>query len=136
MPSFLVFNARMIIKKGDIIPKKIKAFDEGRRERMKAIKVVLPAALQRARKYRSSGNWQKVREIKLKIDPLCFDPFGYHKKEGGDVGAAQVHHIKGLATHYHMRAFRANLASICTRCHAVVEKMERQNKQTSYLFKI
>jgi len=96
---------------------------------------LLPANLKRARKYRSSGNWQAVRALKLKTDPLCADPFGNHKKEGGDVGAVQVHHIEGLATHFHLRAALINLASICTKCHSKIEIMERQHKNTAYLFK-
>lgn len=121
--------------KGYIIPKKVRSHDRKRKERLKKMSVVLPANLQRARKYRSSGNWQKVRAQKLRNDPLCADPFGTHQKEGGDVGASQVHHILGLATHYHLRALLSNLASICTRCHSKIEIMERQHKQTAYLFK-
>lgn len=96
---------------------------------------VLPANLKRARKFRSSGLWQKVRNSYIRNNPLCADVFGIHTKEGGPVGATEVHHIKPLSTHFFLKAYPNNLASLCHKCHDLIEKMERQHKQTTYLFK-
>lgn len=117
------------------MPNKVRSFDEARKKRLNKMSRVMPANLKRARKYRSSGNWQTVRAMHMRNEPLCYDPFGYHKKEGGDMLADQVHHIQGLATHYHLRALESNLASICTRCHSVIEQMERHHKSTTHLFR-
>jgi len=96
---------------------------------------VLPPALAKARKFRSSSLWQKVRAMFLRNNPLCADPFSNHFKEGGAVGGNQVHHIKGLSVRYDLRVTESNLATVCTRCHSKVEVLERQNRQTAYLFK-
>lgn len=117
------------------MPNKVKAHDEARKKRLNKISRVMPANLQRARKYRSSGNWQKVRGMKLREDPLCCDPWAWHKEEGGDVLASQVHHVKELSKFFDIRAYGPNLRSICVRCHDAVSKIERQNKDTTWLFK-
>ena len=88
-----------------------------------------------ARKYRSSSNWQKVVAIQKAAFPMCYDPHGDHKDEGTTEPMAQVHHIRGLAIHFHLRAYSKNLASLCVKCHDKIEKMERKGQRTWYLFK-
>ncbi len=117
-------------------PRKIESHDKQLKERLNKIGAVMPATLARARKYRSSSNWQTVRALKLADTPLCQDPFKDHSDIGTSVPGTQVHHIRGLATHFSLRAYEPNLASICTSCHSKIESMERQNKPTHYLFRI
>jgi hypothetical protein len=116
-------------------PFKIPPHDEKLRKRVNKIETIAPAHLARSKKYRSSSNWQKVRAIHLKEYPLCFDPHGDHAKDNRSVPAKQVHHILGLETHFHLRAYPKNLASLCTGCHSKIENLERSGKKTAYLFR-
>lgn len=95
----------------------------------------MPSKLVRAKKYRDSQNWKDVRAIQKGEFPMCYDPFKDHREEGTTVPMAQVHHIYGLATHFHLRAYDRNLASLCVVCHDKVEKLERRGKKTQYLFR-
>jgi 5-methylcytosine-specific restriction endonuclease McrA len=53
--------------------------------------------------------WHKVREMKLRRDPLCEDCTA----EGRTVKAEMVHHLDGNARHNDLE----NLVSLCTVCH-------------------
>lgn len=117
------------------MPKKVQSLHDIQKKRMSKIPQVMNPSQNRARKYRSSSNWQTIRALQLRNEPLCFDPFGRHKSEGGAQPAVQVHHIRGVVSHYDLRAEETNLASICTGCHAKVESMERAGKATHYLFR-
>ena len=79
-----------------------------------------------AYKVRSYKQWQQIRRIKLNTTPLCEDPHGHHAKARTTETARQVHHIKPLATHYHLRQDIDNLMSACYRCHAVFNRQERE----------
>lgn len=103
---------------------------------MSRIGAIIPLHLARARKYRSSGNWQKCVALQKSEFPLCCDPHGDHLKEGITVPMAQVHHVLGLATHFHLRAYPKNLRSLCVKCHHKIEMMERSGRNTAFLFKI
>lgn len=117
------------------MPRKVAAHDEKLKKRMEAIGTVEPKHLIRARKYRSSSNWQKVRKSHALTEPLCRDPFGTHALEKTSLPMAEVHHIYPLSTHFALRAYGPNLVSLCHKCHDRVEKMERHGKKTQYLFK-
>lgn len=117
------------------MPNKIEPHDSALKKRIRKIGAVMPAALARARKYRSSGNWQKVSALHKAEFPLCCDPFNDHSKEHRSVPVDQTHHVRGLSTHFHLRAYTVNLRSLCTACHSKVEQLERANKPTQYLFK-
>lgn len=116
------------------MPNKIKSHDSHMKERLNKIPTLLPRNLERARKYRSSYNWQQVAAQHKLDNPLCCDVFGYHAKEGMAPFVEQTHHIQPLATHYHIRALESNLASVCIPCHDRLEKLERSGKRTAYLF--
>lgn len=119
------------------MPNKIPAHDSKVRLRMAKIGAVLPADLARARKYRSSSNWQKVVKGQKREFPMCCDPFKDHKNDnGGAVPMDDVHHVRELAKFFHLRAFGPNLRSICRKCHNKVSQLERQNKPTLWLFKV
>ncbi len=81
-----------------------------------------------AAKIRSSPQWQRVRRYKLGINPICEDPHGEHAGRNETVTAKQVHHIQGLATHPELAYVLTNLQSVCTRCHARLEAMERSGQ--------
>lgn len=116
------------------MPRKIEAHDVHVKKRLSKIKEILPKNLERARKYRSSYNWQQVSAQHKRDNPLCFDPFGDHKKNNESPFVQQTHHIRGLATHFHLRSDEDNLASLCIKCHDKIEKMERSRQKTAYLF--
>jgi 5-methylcytosine-specific restriction endonuclease McrA len=77
-------------------------------------------------KFRSSPQWKELRAHKLRLNPLCEDPHGIHKRTGTTETARQIHHIKPVGTHYHLRATLDNLMSLCVRCHARYNALERQ----------
>lgn len=117
------------------MPNKIESHDSDVRQRLNKIGAVLPANLAKAKKYRSSGNWQKVVSMQKKEFPLCCDPFKDHKKDGRMIPMDQVHHIRELAKFFHLRAYKKNLRSICTGCHSKISVLERQNRPTYHFFK-
>jgi uncharacterized Fe-S cluster-containing MiaB family protein len=117
------------------MPRKIDAHDTHVKKRLDKIKKLLPKNLERARKYRSSYNWQTVAKHHKHENPLCFDPFGDHKKEGRSEFVEETHHIRGLSTHFHLRSDPNNLASLCHSCHDKISKLERANKNTVFYFK-
>ena len=82
-------------------------------------------ALAAAKRLRSSPAWQRLRRIKLMSHPLCEDPSGYHERRGKTATANQVHHIRGLATNPELGLALDNLMSVCTRCHAAIERVVR-----------
>jgi len=78
-------------------------------------------------RFRSSAAWQKVRRRKMAMNPLCEDPYRTHRM--ATVSARQIHHIRPLATHYHLRLSLENLMSVCTGCHARLERDEQKKIQ-------
>jgi len=84
-------------------------------------------ALAMAARIRSSIRWRKVRRMKLSCYPLCEDPFGVHKDS--TESAIQVHHIKGLATHPELAYDMTNLMSVCSKCHAKIERQVRMSDE-------
>lgn len=83
-----------------------------------------PITDQNAR-FRWSKEWQATRRQKLIDNPLCEDPHGRHGTRTAT--ATQVHHIKPLATHYHLRLTPSNLMSVCASCHDVFNRKERSD---------
>ena len=77
-------------------------------------------------RYRSSSEWQKIRAHKLRMNPLCEDPHGWHKQKQTTETATQVHHIKSIATHYHLKSSLDNLMAVCYKCHAKFNTEERK----------
>lgn len=66
--------------------------------------------------------------------PLCCDPFGHHAEDGVTVPTANMHHIKGVVLFPELAFVMNNCRPLCTRCHARIDQMERQNKDTEHLF--
>lgn len=54
----------------------------------------------------------------MSIDPLCEE----HLKQGFDVAATMVHHVKAVETHPELRLVMENLMSLCNSCHEEKEK--------------
>lgn len=69
------------------------------------------------RQFLHSTTWRKIREAKLRRDPLC----ERHKAQGQAVAAALVHHKDRDETNVD----EANLASLCVACHEAEHKGER-----------
>lgn len=117
------------------MPNKIVSVGIDRAKRLSKMGEVVPFKQKRARKFRSSSQWQKVVAIQKQGFPMCCDPFNDHKDAGTAEPMGQVHHVKELVKAWHLRAYLPNLRSICTACHAKVSILERQGKPTEYLFK-
>jgi 5-methylcytosine-specific restriction endonuclease McrA len=81
--------------------------------------------LARSAAIRSTGRWKKVQRLKLGMNPLCEDPFREHARRNMTEIAKQVHHIEGLAVAPEKAFDLENLMSVCTRCHARLERDER-----------
>jgi 5-methylcytosine-specific restriction endonuclease McrA len=74
--------------------------------------------------FRNSHKWRQVRKVKLSLNPLCEDPYREHERRQLTATATQVHHIVGLKQCANdERAYSLdNLMSVCTRCHARLER--------------
>jgi 5-methylcytosine-specific restriction endonuclease McrA len=85
--------------------------------------------LMAAANFRSSKKWQRVRQVKLSMNPICEDPFDEHRRRGLTETARQVHHIVGLIKCAgDSRAYNlTNLMSVCHRCHARIESEVRRS---------
>jgi 5-methylcytosine-specific restriction endonuclease McrA len=81
-----------------------------------------------AAEFRSSRKWQRVRRMKLSMNPLCEDPLGHHARRGITETAKEAHHIVPLAECAHdPRAYDlANLMSVCWSCHNKIEAAARR----------
>lgn len=78
-----------------------------------------------AARIRWSARWRRVSKAKLSADPLCEDPHGKHKLRGETATATQVHHIEQLTSKPELAYSMHNLMSVCTRCHDVFNRQER-----------
>ena len=63
------------------------------------------------------SRWEKVRQMKVALDPLCEDCW----KHGVVEAVAEVHHIQSIKERPDLRLDLHNLMSLCTRCHKRVE---------------
>lgn len=79
-------------------------------------------ALAIAARIRSSPRWQLVRRQVIADNPLCADPFGIHQRQSVTRTSTQVHHIEGVATHPELAFVASNLQSVCSSCHARLER--------------
>jgi len=84
-------------------------------------------ALAEAARIRSSPRWQQVRRQMLADHPMCQDPYGDHARAGMTRTATQVHHIEGLASRPELAFHRSNLLTVCSACHARLEREVRRN---------
>ena len=87
-------------------------------------------ALALSRKIHSSGRWQKVRQIILQRNPLCADPFGYHKDDGIVVIAEDVDHILGIALRPDLAFVIENLHGLCRACHAQKSAKDKKHEKS------
>ncbi len=83
---------------------------------------MLDPALAGARRIRATARWRRLRVMKLARDPLCEDCRAHGRGEP----AVQVHHVEGLAERPDLAFAWSNLASLCTRCHALREGEARR----------
>ena len=67
----------------------------------------------RAAKFYSSARWQKLRDRKLKHDPLC----KYCEAKGIVTPASEVDHIVPIEVDWSKRFDWDNLQSLCHSCH-------------------
>lgn len=67
------------------------------------------------------ATWRKVRDMKLKTDPLCEDCMGRGKVKE----AVLVHHIKPVKDYPELRLVFSNLRSLCDDCHEEIHAKDR-----------
>lgn len=82
--------------------------------------------LKAAAKLRNSAAWQRLRSAFLARNPIC--------GSCGRALATQVHHLEPLERRPDLALDWANLAPVCTRCHAACDSVERRGESTAYLF--
>jgi 5-methylcytosine-specific restriction protein A len=81
---------------------------------------------------RRGSNWRKVSLLVRRQQPLCVDPLNLHA--GFPVPAAQVHHVESADARPDLIFSMENLASVCIKCHAEVERLHKAGKPTAHLF--
>lgn len=86
-------------------------------------------ALLLAKETRSSVQWQKVREMRLRRNPICQDPFGIHARDGRPVTAVEVDHIVPITVAPSRRYDLSNTQSLCRACHSRKTGQERSEKR-------
>ena len=62
------------------------------------------------------ANWQRLRKMVLARQPICEDPFGFHKEYNETVAANEVDHITPLADGGSNEMI--NLQALCKPCHS------------------
>lgn len=77
----------------------------------------------KAKKFYSSGQWQKIRKIKLNKNPIC----EMCKKKGIITPATEVDHIIPIKVDWSSRADLNNLQSLCHSCHMGKTAKENRN---------
>jgi 5-methylcytosine-specific restriction protein A len=75
-------------------------------------------------KFYSSNCWRRLRNYKIKIDPLCKECW----KEGRVTRATRVHHIKEIKECPELKFNLDNLESVCDSCHNKIHKMNKRKK--------
>lgn len=89
------------------------------------------SALANAARIRNSARWRRFRDWFRRRNPLCCDPFADH---GPLEPTQQVHHVIGLTVQPALAFTESNCRPLCTRCHARIERMERNGDATQSLF--
>ena len=85
------------------------------------------STLRTAKDIRSSTQWQKVRDIKIRRTPLCEDPMQRHLNQ--PIAAREVDHIVPLGQGGAPFDYE-NLQSLCVSCHAVKSRRETHATRT------
>lgn len=89
-------------------------------------------ALALAATIRGSARWQRLRDYHRSLAPICCDPFDEHRSVC--TLATTSHHVEPIGQRPDLAFRLENLAPLCTRCHARVERMERSGQPTRHLF--
>lgn len=61
--------------------------------------------------------WERLRNYKLSVDPLCEDCLENQPKRF--TPATEVHHMQKVAEHPELRLVLSNLRSLCKRHHSI-----------------
>ena len=59
-------------------------------------------------------NWERLRKLVLRKDPLCHDCLSV----GRLTSASEVHHIKKVREYPALRLVKSNLMCLCKACHS------------------
>ena len=73
---------------------------------------------------RASKEWRKARKAVLADEPLCW----LCDQDGRTTIASQVHHIQMVERAPSLAFTRTNLAPLCSRCHGMINGMERSGR--------
>ena len=83
-----------------------------------------PPTLKRRDKFYGSARWLKFREWILSRNPLCADPFGYHREDKQAVPATDVHHVVRWKEQPELSLSEQNAQALCASCHARITRRE------------
>lgn len=84
----------------------------------------MTAGLKTAADVRGSSFWKKVRLTYLSRNPICENPHSFHGEF--PPAAREVHHRQSIQAAPHLAYVHSNLMALCSRCHAVFSREERQ----------
>jgi 5-methylcytosine-specific restriction endonuclease McrA len=80
---------------------------------------------------RNCKRWVTLsRQVRVE-QPMCFDPYGNHKRTGELKASEEVHHIKPLHTHPELAYVKSNLVGLCQKCHAKVDALYLKEPERS-----
>lgn len=68
-------------------------------------------------KYHQLKTWHNLSKQRRKQNPICADPFGYHKLTGSYAIATEVHHIESVESAPERLLDTENLIEVCSLCH-------------------
>jgi HNH endonuclease len=75
---------------------------------------------------RSSGRWQKLRELAMNLCPICM--------VCGKRPAREAHHIDGASASPEKFFDLENIAPVCLECHGKVKNLKARNIDAEMIF--
>jgi len=74
-----------------------------------------------------TARWTRCREIAMRRNPVCPDPFGNHKMVGTVVPSTEVHHIIPREEDGLLCYVQSNLIALCQSCHRKADNLHNRD---------
>ena len=68
-------------------------------------------------KHHQRASWKRLSKQQRTAQPICADPFGWHKLTGRYKLASEVHHIENVQEYPEKLLDTKNLINVCSVCH-------------------